>query len=245
MNSSIDDSILFVKKLSEKLYNNNVEVDYSIAAPFTLIPFLKNELEKNENKDFNLLLCAQNVSSEYNGPFTGEISSDMLHDLGVKYCIVGHSERRIIFNESNQIINKKIFKLIEKGIIPVLAFGENLKQHKNYETENVIKNQLIESLKNVKKDEISKIILAYEPIWSIGTGKVADLKLIKKVIKISKEILIQLYDVDVVKNVKFLYGGSVNELNSKELLKCKFIDGVLVGKASLDFENFANIILNK
>ena len=173
----------------------------------------------------NIKIGSQNVSENDNGAYTGEVSAEQLKSFGAKYCIVGHSERRKYQKETNENINKKIIKLLEKDIIPILCIGETLEERNQNLTDKVIKKEITEAMDNIPIDKQKKIIIAYEPIWSIGTGIIPTNEEIDQVLGHIKEL---------IPNVKTLYGGSANEKNINQLNKCKEIDGYLLGGLSLN-----------
>lgn len=191
-------------------------------------------------KGTNVKLGAQNMFYEEKGAYTGEISADMLLSAGVEYVIIGHSERRQIFKENDVMINKKIKKALAAGLIPIMCVGETLTQREKNETLDHIKNQLEKGLKSVSKDDIKNVVLAYEPIWAIGTGHTATSKQAEDVCAYIRKVLTEMYDKKTADEVSILYGGSVNEKNAKELFSKKNIDGGLIGGASLKSE-FADI----
>jgi triosephosphate isomerase len=181
------------------------------------------------------------VSIYDEGAYTGEVSAFQLKKLNIDYAIVGHSERRIHFNETDSHINVKIHKLLDNDIIPILCFGESLEDRSQGSYLDYIKNQVNEGLKGIRKDKVSKLVLAYEPIWSIGTGEVASIEDIVEVLDCVKNLLLekQYYSEE---DIKFIYGGSVSSDNSTDILNTKIIDGALVGGASLDADKFVDII---
>ena len=188
-------------------------------------------------KENNIYFGAQNVSDMPSGAFTGEISASMLKDIGLDYCIVGHSERRSIYSESNKIVNNKIKLLIENNIIPILCIGETLEQKENSEGVDIVMNQLSACLKDIP---VSKIIIAYEPVWAIGTGKNASIEDISSMNSVIQNHMNKLGYFD--DQFYILYGGSVNIDNLSLISKSSFLDGFLIGGASLDAQNFWNII---
>lgn len=192
-------------------------------------------------KGTNVKLGAQNMFYEDKGAYTGEISADMLLNASVSYVILGHSERRQIFKENDSMINKKIKKALSVGLIPIICVGETLAQREKNETLNHIKNQLEKGLKSVSNEDIKKVVIAYEPIWAIGTGHTATSKQAEDVCAYIRKVLSEMYDKKTADEISILYGGSVNEKNAKELFSKKNIDGGLIGGASLKPE-FAEIV---
>lgn len=178
-------------------------------------------------KESNILLGAQNVSKTINGAYTGEISASQLKSYDVKYCIIGHSERRRYQKETNEEIGIKAKRLLDNDIIPILCIGETLEERDNNQTEQIIKNQLQEALSNLTEEEKNKLIIAYEPVWSIGTGIIPTNEEIITVIGYIKEIL---------NSNKILYGGSANEENISTLKQIETIDGYLLGGLSLKID---------
>ena len=183
-------------------------------------------------------LGAQNCHWEKSGAYTGEISIDMLKDCDVSYTIVGHSERRQIFKESDQWVNKKIRTLLANNIKPILCIGETLQEREAMKTENILENQLQKGLAGI--EFLDNCIIAYEPIWAIGTGKTANKDQIKMAHGYIKTVLKKIYPDSF--NCHILYGGSVNPKNAKELIQIKGVDGFLIGGASLDIKSFVSII---
>ena len=193
-------------------------------------------------KGTELKIGAQNMHFCDSGAYTGEISADMLCELGVDYVIIGHSERRQYFAETDETVNKKIIKSIEKNLIPIVCVGESLEERENGETLNLVKNQVVKALENVSFDDICKVVFAYEPIWAIGTGRTATCEQANEVCKYIRDCVNDLYNKEVADKIKILYGGSMNAKNADELLKQPDIDGGLIGGASLKAEDFTTII---
>lgn len=214
------------------------KIEVIICPPFIYLPFFKEKISKN------LKIGAQNCFFEEEGAFTGEISPKMLKDQKVEYIILGHSERRRYFGETDEIINKKIKIVISQGINPILCIGESSKERKENETFQILKNQIEESLKGISKEKIKKVkfSIAYEPIWAIGTGKSCSEKDIEKASLFIKKILTKLYGPSILKRIRVLYGGSVNEMNAKKILKDGRVEGLLIGSASLKKEVFLKIL---
>lgn len=235
MNKSIQEAVSFIKDFKESVKKiRNKEI--VICPPFTSL-FEVNKLIKNTN----IALGAQNIHFEEKGAFTGEISASMLRDAGCEYVILGHSERRNYFDETDEIINRKIQAALKNKLKVILCVGETLEQRESNETKAIIKFQLENCLRNVSNEEIKNIVIAYEPVWAIGTGKNATPEQAEEVHKFIRELLKKLYDEKISNEARILYGGSVNADNVKELMKMKNVDGALVGGASLDHKTFSEI----
>ncbi|BDV03621.1 MAG: triosephosphate isomerase [Candidatus Hepatoplasma scabrum] len=232
---------IFLHKLEHKLHNQKINCDFAIAATFVTLPYIMPH-DHGNNKGIEIDLCAQNFHYQDEGPFTGEVSLPMLEQLGVRYGIVGHSERRQYFNETNKTVNLKVKAALNSSIIPILAFGESLAEFEKNKTNDVIEKQLKEGLAGISKGQIERVILAYEPIWAIGTGKTATPKQAQDTIKKAREIVADIYDLKIAEKIRIQYGGSVKPENIKELMKQKDIDGALVGGASLDPDSFFKLI---
>jgi triosephosphate isomerase len=214
------------------------KIEIVLAPSYTSLRSLQTVISTDNLK---ISLSSQDVSIYDEGAYTGEVSAFQLKKLNIDYAIVGHSERRIHFNETDSHINVKIHKLLDNDIIPILCFGESLEDRSQGSYLDYIKNQVNEGLKGIRKDKVSKLVLAYEPIWSIGTGEVASIEDIVEVLDCVKNLLLekQYYSEE---DIKFIYGGSVSSDNSTDILNTKIIDGALVGGASLDADKFVDII---
>lgn len=209
------------------------------AVPALYLTMAQNKISKKPN----VFVAAQNIYSEETGAFTGEISATMVKSIGVNYVIVGHSERRKYFNESNQFLLEKVKSCLEEGIIPIFCCGENLHVREANEQENFVKMQLEESLFNsVKEEEIEKVIIAYEPIWAIGTGKTASCVEAQEMHFFIREQLTKKWGEAIANNISILYGGSVKASNAKEIFEKPDIDGGLIGGESLIADEFVEII---
>jgi len=208
-----------------------------LAVPFTSLPAAV-EAAKNSN----IIIGAQNMHSENEGAFTGEVSGIMLKTLGVEFVILGHSERRHIFNESNQFINKKVLRALKTGLLPIFCIGETQNERENNQTQDVLEKQILQGLENVCKEDLKNLIIAYEPVWAIGTGKTATSEIAENTHKIIRRILEKKFNKDIARETYILYGGSVKPNNVEELTQQDNIDGVLVGGASLDYKGFAEIV---
>jgi len=223
----------FLKKLSEI---NLSDREIMIAPPFTSLAYCQSIL-----KDKPLKLGAQNSCWEEKGAFTGEISPKMLKELGVEYVILGHSERRHIFGETNEIIARRVEGVYKFGLIPILCVGETLEERNKGKTLEVVETQLSEGLKAIKEIKENEPVIAYEPVWAIGTGITATPEQAEEVHLFIREKLKKLYSEEIAGGIRILYGGSVTPDNIKDLMKKPNIDGVLVGGASLDPEKFFKI----
>jgi len=211
--------------------------DIMIAPPFTSLASVATAV-----KGSNLRVGAQNVAWEKEGAYTGEISPTMLKDLGVNTAIIGHSERRHIFGEDNLMINRRLRAALDFDIEPILCIGETLNDREAGATLTVLENQLREGLKNVEKEQAAQVVLAYEPVWAIGTGKTASKEQAQEVHGFLRELLAGLYEKNLAEGLRILYGGSVKPENIDELMAQPDIDGVLVGGAALKAESFERII---
>jgi len=238
MNKVPEEAGNFIQEIN-KLENFNIlNREIIIFAPYIDLPVL---LEKNFKNKINI--GAQNCFYEKSGAFTGEISVEMLKKININYILIGHSERRNIFLENNEIINKKVKACLNLSLKPVICIGENLEEKKLEITNEIISIQVKTCLKNINKEDFKNIVIAYEPIWSIGTGKTADIQEIDKICKRIKLIIQEKFKDNNI-NISVLYGGSVSPENSKVILNQENIDGVLVGGASLDLKSLLKIINN-
>ena len=235
MNNSIKEDVSFVKSF-EKLIKNAKNIDVVICPPFTLL-YKLNELLKNSE----IKLGAQNMHFEEKGAYTGEVSPLMLKDAGCEYVILGHSERRQYFKETDDLINKKVKSALKNKLNPILCIGETLEQRESNETMKIIESQLKNCLNNVNEDEMKSVVVAYEPVWAIGTGKNATPKQAEEVHKFIRSLLLKNYNKKISDNTRIIYGGSVKPDNIEDLMAMKNINGALVGGASLEPKSFAQI----
>ena len=190
----------------------------------------------------NIKIGAQNMHYEEKGAYTGEISAQMLKSINVEYVIIGHSERRQYFNETDETVNKKIKAAFANGLKPIVCVGETLEQRENGETVKIITNQTKLALEGLTDEQVKNTIIAYEPIWAIGTGKTATSEDANNSIKAIRDEICQIYGQNVANGVIIQYGGSVKSSNAKELFEMSDIDGGLVGGASLKSEEFSKIV---
>ena len=230
-------------QLFQKLnYSLNTDIDEKIsivvAPSHTSLRSIQTIIDADK---LNIFLSSQDVSMFNDGAYTGEVSAHQLAKLNISFCIVGHSERRQHFNETDEFINVKVNNLINKEITPIICFGESNDQRTDGNYMDFLINQIENSTKGLRKDKVDEIIFAYEPIWAIGTGQNASLQDIVEVISKVKEFISKKSFFNEEK-IKFIYGGSVSPDNSNEILNSKIIDGALVGGASLDVDKFIKII---
>ena len=211
--------------------------DIMIAPPFTALASVVATV-----RDSSIQVGAQNVSWEKEGAFTGEISPAMLNDLGVSMAIIGHSERRQIFGENNNMINRKLHAALSAGITPVFCIGETLDNREAGATLTVLETQLCKGLEHVTPEQITTVVLAYEPVWAIGTGKTASKEQAQEIHGFLRGLLTGMYEKNIAETVRILYGGSVKPENIDALMAQPDIDGALVGGAALNAESFERII---
>jgi len=233
------EAIQLLQKINYSLPKNiEDKIEIVLSPSFTSIRSLQTVISSDKLK---IKLSSQNVSQFASGAYTGEVSASQLKKLEIDYAIVGHSERRTLFNEVDSEINIKVNKLIDSDIVPIFCFGESTEERKNGSYLTFIENQINEGLKGLRKDKVRKLILAYEPIWAIGTGEVASLEDIVEVLDYVKNIISKkpFFNNDII---KFIYGGSVSPDNAKSILNLSIVDGALVGGASLDAIKFVDII---
>lgn len=229
MNMSLKGGLSFLSKL-EKNVNEKIEVGIAVQSVS-----LVNMISQSNN----VLIGAQNCFYEDAGPYTGEISPVLLKEIKTKFCLVGHSERRALFNETNEMVNKKALKLLENNITPVICVGEMFEQHEKKQTKETIKKQIKECCQDLK---IENCIIAYEPVWAIGTGETPRLDEIQAIGALIRAELTKMYSAKQAGQVRIQYGGSVSEENIKQLLELEDIDGALVGGASLKIKSFSKLI---
>lgn len=238
MNKSINEAIELVNSLKRELIDIQ-EIDIIICPVYTALSDVSDLLI-----DSNISLGAQNIYWEPSGAFTGEISPSMIKDAGCKYVIIGHSERRKYFDESDETVNKRIKAAQSVGLIPIFCVGETLEEHEAGKTIDVVKRQLKGGLEGLENEALPKIVIAYEPVWAIGTGKTATPEQAQEVHKFIRGWLNENYSPEVAESLRILYGGSVKPANARELMQQSDIDGALVGGASLDSSSFVEIVKN-
>jgi len=238
MNLDIGDAVRLVQSICADL-NGVPDRDVLVAPPFTSLPAVREAAEGRK-----IFLAGQNMHWEMKGAFTGEISGRMLQQVGCTHVILGHSERRTLFGETSEIVDLKVKSAVLLGLIPIVCIGESLEDRERERTFSVIEEQLNASLLNFRADQLMPVstILAYEPIWAIGTGKTATPGQAQEVHAFVRNWVEKTFDAVAAKEVRILYGGSVKPTNISEIMSMPDIDGVLVGGASLDADQFINII---
>jgi triosephosphate isomerase len=236
MNKTIAEAIDLVKQLKASL--SGIEgVEVAVAPPFTALSAVRKELEGSI-----IQLAAQNLFWEEKGAFTGEIAPPMLKEVGCHYIILGHSERRQFFGETDETVNRKIRATLSHGLKVIFCIGETLKEREEEKTFAVIERQVPGGLKDIRKEGMKNIVIAYEPVWAIGTGKTATPEQAEEVHGFIRKRLVELYSKEIAEGVRIQYGGSVTPENIKGLMAQENIDGALVGGASLKSDTFSKIV---
>jgi triosephosphate isomerase len=236
MNKNTGEAIELANAIKRALFEEQA-CDIVLCPPHTALGDVAETIQ-----DSNIALSAQNCHWEDSGAYTGEVSVLMLKDLGCKYIIVGHSERRQYFGEDNQTVNKKVKAVLKEGLLPIMCIGERLEERESGKTFDVVRDHIEGGLKDISADDILKIIIAYEPVWAIGTGKTATPEQAEEVHKFIREKLSELYSGEIAALVRIQYGGSVKPENIEKLMKEPDIDGALVGGASLKADSFVKIV---
>ncbi len=235
MNKTLAEALEFAEAFKE-LYQGT-DVRAAICAPFVHLTPLKKAFEGTEIK-----VGAQNVHFEQKGAFTGEISVAMLEEIGVDYCIVGHSERREYFGETDETVNKKLMTLSETSIIPILCVGEVLSQREEGREKEVVEKQVKAALTGVPSGDVAQMVIAYEPVWAIGTGRTASAQQAEEMCRHIRDVVSELYEEETACGLTIQYGGSMKPDNVTELMNMENIDGGLVGGASLSADDFMRMI---
>ncbi len=230
-----DEALQFIYAVSDKMPEKE-KVESVIFAPFVVLRCLV------KRQGENLRIGAQNMHFEEQGAFTGEVAPNMLTSIGVTYVLIGHSERRAMFNETDESCNKKLHQAFNHDLKPILCVGESLEQRENNLTEKVIYNQLVEDLKSLTKEQVKELVIAYEPIWAIGTGKTATAEIADETCGFIRKTVAKLYDEETAEAIRIQYGGSVKVSNIDELMAQPNIDGALIGGASLKADDFITLV---
>lgn len=237
MNKTFSDADDLMFEIKELMANQSKENTEMIICP----PFIFMELATDVAEESNIKIGAQNVAEFDNGAYTGEVSAEQLNSMEVDYCIIGHSERRKYFHENSKSLAIKTNKLLEYGISPIFCCGEVLEEREANKQEAVVRQQIQEALWHLSADEIQNIVLAYEPVWAIGTGKTATAEQAQEMHAFIRSLLTEKYGKDVSDNISILYGGSCNAGNAKDLFANPDVDGGLIGGAALKAKDFVAI----
>jgi len=238
MNKTVAEALHLVHGLKIEL-GSVKEVDLVVCPPFTALADVSKAI-----MDSNLRLGAQNMSEHNYGAFTGEIAAGMLKEFSVRYVILGHSERRQFYHETSELVAKKARAAHAAALKPIVCVGESLQEREGGKTESVLDTQVRGSLAGLTREQIEETILAYEPIWAIGTGKTATSAQAQQAHAFIRKLLISMYDENVARRVRLQYGGSVKPSNARELMSQTDVDGALVGGASLEDRSFSDIVKN-
>jgi triosephosphate isomerase len=236
MNKTAADGAALTREIIAEV-GRETSVDIVLCPPFTALESVGRALEGQAVK-----LGAQNMHSEKSGAFTGEVSAEMLRGLFVTHAILGHSERRTYFAETDAFINKKVLAALANQLKPILCVGETLAEREAGSTLAVVQKQVEGCLQGVSKDQITAVVIAYEPVWAIGTGKVATTAQAQEVHAYIRDLLTKLYGAPLAQKIRILYGGSMKPSNAPELLAQKDIDGGLIGGASLETRSFVDLV---
>lgn len=235
MNKTPNEAVEFIQSLKDKVKDSEVEV--VVGVPYVAIPAVVEAC-----KGSNIKVASQNAHWEESGAYTGEISCKMLKEIGVQYVIIGHSERREYYAETDEAVNKKAHAILNAGMTPIICCGETLTQREQGVTKEHIRYQIKIALLGLSKEQVKKLVIAYEPIWAIGTGKTATTDQAEEACFVIRELVKELYDEDTSENVRILYGGSVKASNAAELFSMPNIDGGLIGGASLKLDEYTAIV---
>ena len=235
LNSEAKEFALASKPIAELAKKNNIEI--GVCPTYLSLATVK------ENASKDMIVAAQNVHFKESGAFTGEVSIPMVKELGVDWVLIGHSERRTYDNETNEKCNLKIKALIANNMVPLYCVGETLEEFEAGRTKEVVGTQVREGLKDLLPEQVQNLVVAYEPVWSIGTGKNASSQIAQDVCKFIRDILKDMFG-EVSEEIRILYGGSVKPVNVKEYLSCPDVDGALVGGASLKIESYEELLTN-
>ena len=235
MNNNLSETIKLINDLKIQINRNNVKV--MIAPAFT---FLQTAVKQIDG--FDIEVISQNINNNSSGAYTGEVSAEMLKSIGVNTTLIGHSERRAYYNEDDELLLNKLKHSIESGMNVIFCFGEELSDRKSQNHFNVVKNQLDNTVMKVDKSAWKKIILAYEPVWAIGTGETASAEQAQEMHEYVRKLISESFGIEISNNVSILYGGSVKPNNACEIFNKKDVDGGLIGGAALNASDFSKIV---
>lgn len=234
MNLNKDEANALFLSINESIFSDKVDV--IICPPSIYISQFMNSLSDN------VKIGVQNSSNESNGAFTGEISAEMLKSVGVKYALVGHSERREYYNEADEFLSQKVNSLLSETVTPIFCFGEKLEERESDNHFKVVESQISKGLFHLESNQFSKTILAYEPVWAIGTGVTASSEQAQEMHAFIRKTISDKYGNDIAEKIQILYGGSCKPSNAEELFSCPDVDGGLIGGAALKYDDFSKLI---
>lgn len=238
MNAGPSEARQLIKNLKKELIDLAPKSEILVCPPIISLLAVQEELADLKG----VLMGSQNVHFENNGAYTGEVSTQMLKEAGCRYSIIGHSERRQYFCETDEIVNKKTIKCLADGLKPIVCVGETIEQRKAGEHKNVVSKQIKAAFKDITDSDMKKVVVAYEPIWAIGTGETATPDQAQEMHEFIRKELVDIFDEHTADSVRILYGGSMKPENAEELLKKSDVDGGLIGGASLKAHSFVSII---
>ncbi len=237
MNNNLQEGLALAKELNEALKDKTINCDVVIGTPYIHLASVAEAVDTAK-----VGVAAQNCADKVSGAYTGEVSAEMVASTGAKYVILGHSERRAYYHETAEILKEKVGLALSNNLTPIFCIGEVLEERESEKHFDVVKSQIAESLFDLSSEDFSKIVLAYEPVWAIGTGKTASAEQAQEMHAFIRKTLVEKYGADVANNISILYGGSCNASNAKELFSNPDVDGGLIGGASLGVDKFMPII---
>ncbi|NDW19676.1 triose-phosphate isomerase [Dysgonomonas sp. 216] len=237
MNKNLQEGVAFAKELEKALAGKTLKCDVVIGTPFIHLASVASAIDTNK-----IGVSAQNCADKVSGAYTGEVSAAMVASTGAKYVILGHSERRAYYGETDATLKEKVLLALENGLKPIFCIGEVLEERESGKQNEVVKSQIENALFNLSAEQFANIVLAYEPVWAIGTGKTATPAQAQEMHAFIRETLAAKFGKEAADNTTILYGGSANASNAKELFSNPDVDGGLIGGASLDVEKFLPII---
>ena len=237
MNKNLQEGIELAKELNEALKGKSINCDVVIGTPFIHLAAVANSVDSDK-----VGVAAQNCANKVSGAYTGEVSAEMVASTGAKYVILGHSERRAYYHETAEILKEKVGLALANGLTPIFCIGEVLEERESEKHFDVVKSQIVDSLFELSAEDFGKIVLAYEPVWAIGTGKTASSAQAQEMHAFIRQTLVEKYGNEVADNTSILYGGSANADNAKELFSNPDVDGGLIGGASLSVDKFMPVI---
>lgn len=237
MNKNLQEGLVLAQELDAALKGKSINCDVVIGTPFIHLASVTNAVDTSK-----IGVAAQNCADKASGAYTGEVSAEMVASTGATYVILGHSERRAYYHETPEILKEKVLLALANNLTPIFCVGEVLEEREANNHFDVVKSQIVESLFDLSKEDFSKIVLAYEPVWAIGTGKTATAGQAQEMHAFIRKTLTEKYGEEVAKNTSILYGGSCNASNAKELFSNPDVDGGLIGGASLRVDKFMPIV---